>query len=130
MTVFLGPSAPATAFRRDRPAHRRPGRHGGAEHTAPGRGAEGGPTGRPRCGRLRPGEQDGEGLFGHPPGHRLHGLPVHPLTSGGGANDACSQVFLCVKGVRIYGGGKDAVIGYILDVSAKHIYVYMKISRQ
>lgn len=132
-TVFLTPSISATAFRRDRPAHRRPGRHGGTEHTAPGRGAEGGATGRPHCGRLRLGEQDGEGLSGHPPRHRLHRLPVHPLTSGGGgANEAgaCSQAFLCVKGVRIHGGGKDPYTGYTSDVPAEHIYVYMKMSRQ
>ena len=73
---------PSAALLGDRPAHRRPGRHGGPEHTAPGRGAEGGAAGRPHCGRLRPGEQDGEGVPGHPEGHRLHRLPVHPLRSG------------------------------------------------
>lgn len=109
------------AFRGDRPAHRRPGRHGGAEHTAPGRGAEGGATGHPHCGRLRPGEQDGEGFSGHPPGHRLHRLPVHPLSSGGGA-DGWSPVFLCGKGVRMYGGRKSMFTEDISDVPAKPIY--------
>lgn len=95
--------SPAAAFRRDRPAHRRPGRHGGAEHTAPGRGAEGGATGRPHRGRLRPGEQDGEGLSGHPPGHRLHRLPVHPLRSGGGVNGCSQSVPLCERCKNIWG---------------------------
>lgn len=72
-------SPPVAAVCRDRPAHRRPGGHGGPLHPAAGRGAEGGETGRPHRGRLRPGEQDGEGLAGHPQGHRVHRLPLHPL---------------------------------------------------
>lgn len=88
---------PITAVRRDRPADGRPGGHGGPLHPAPGRGAEGGATGRPHCGRLRPGEQDGESLLGHPQGHRLHRLPLHPLREG------WMNVFLCSKGVRKMG---------------------------
>lgn len=75
--------SPTAALRGDRHADRRAGGHGGALHPAPGRGAEGGATGRPHRGRLRPGEQDGEGLPGHPQGHRLHRLPLHPLRDEG-----------------------------------------------
>lgn len=74
---------PAPAVRRDRAAHRRPGGHRGPLHPAPGRGAEGGATGRPHRGRLRAGEQDGEGLASHPQGHRLYRLSLHPLRRGG-----------------------------------------------
>ena len=80
LTLLLSLSlCPVTAVRRDRPADRRAGGHGGPVHPAPGRGAEGGAPGRPHRGRLSPREQDGESLPGHPQGHRLHRLPLHPL---------------------------------------------------
>ena len=98
LVLHLTPSHHVTslllaAVRRDCPADRRPGGHGGALHPAPGRGAEGGATSRPHRGRLRPGEQDGEGLPGHPQGHRLHRLPLHPLRDGGMPAAKCC--FVC-----------------------------------
>lgn len=119
--VCSHPSHLSPAVCRDRPADRCPGGHGGALHPAPGRGAEGGAAGRPHRGRLCPGEQDGEGLSGHPQRHRLHRLALHPLRDGG----AGSHVLLCAKGVRrveVYGGGKE-----VLYVTTKHADAYMKI---
>lgn len=116
-----GPSHPLTAVCRDRPADGRPGGHGGALHPAPGRSAEGGAAGGAHRGRLRPGEQDGEGLTGHPQGHRLHRLPLHPLSV-----DRRGQMLLCEEGARdvcldVCGGGEE-----MLYVPTKDADVYMK----
>lgn len=115
------PSRPLTAVCRDRPADGRPGGHGGALHPAPGRSAKRGAAGGTHCGRLRPGEQDGEGLAGHPQGHRLHRLPLHPLSV-----DGRGQMLLCEEGARdvcgdVCGGGKE-----MLYVPTKDADVYMK----
>lgn len=83
-----------TAVRWDRPADRRPGGDGGALHPAAGRGAEGGAAGGAHRGRLGPGEQDGEGLAGHPQGHRLHSLPLHPLRVRAGGRDEAERLSL------------------------------------
>lgn len=72
----------AAAVCGDSPADRRAGRHGGTLHPASRRGAEGGAAGRQDRGRLGAGQQDGEGVAGHPQGHRLHSLLVHSLRRG------------------------------------------------